>query len=258
MPTLVNGDRQIDGLQVFVRCFGRFRVGGPDGWRRGPEQKRAREVMQYLVLHPKAIASRERLSEYLWPGDSSDLVLHRLHAAVSGARTFLRGLLGGANAIVCSEEGYSWCPQVRIECDVGSFADLYRDGSTAAMKAAVALYAGELLEGQDAEWVRPARVRYAAMYASMVQRLASDAFDARDFEQALHFALELLETDRAHEGAARLVLRCFDALGQRAQALGEYAALRAYLDRHLGVEPMPETTALIRAIVGDKRVGGLG
>jgi DNA-binding SARP family transcriptional activator len=232
-----------------VRCFGNFRVAGADGWERGPQPKRAREVMQYLVLHPASVAPRERLTESLWPGDTSGVVLHRLHAAVSGARTFLRRVLDGFNAIRCSDEGYSWCPEVRIECDVGTFAELYRDGSAAAMKSAVALYGGELLEGQDAEWVRPARVRYAAMYATMVERLADDAFAARDFQQALHFALELLEVDRAHEGASRLVLRCFDSLGRRAQALGEYESLRAYLHKHLGIEPMPETAALIAHIL---------
>ena len=232
-----------------VSCFGNFRVAGDAGWERGPEQKRAREVMQYLVLHPKSVASRERLTEFLWPGDASGLVLHRLHAAVSGARTFLRGVLGGFNAIRCTDEGYAWYPGMQIESDVGAFAELYRDGSAAAMKSAVSLYAGELLEGQDADWVRPARVRYASMYASMVERLASDALAAGDFEQALHFALELLEIDRAHEGASRLVQRCFAALGRRAQALGEYTALRAYLRKHLGIEPMPETADLIRAIM---------
>jgi DNA-binding SARP family transcriptional activator len=242
-------DHLIHARTLRVRCFGNFRVAGSDGWEHGPEQKRAREVMQYLVLHPASVASRERLTEFLWPGDTSDVVLHRLHAAVSGARTFLRRLLAGLNAIRCSDEGYSWCPEMRIESDAGTFADLYRDGSAASMKAAVALYGGELLEGQDAEWVRPARVRYAAMYASMVERLASDAFIARDFEQALHFALQLLEIDRAHEGASRLVLRCFDALGRRAQALGEYTSLRAYLQRHLGIAPMPETTELIDDIM---------
>lgn len=232
-----------------VTCFGHFRVAGASGWEPGPEPKRAREVMQYLILHPKSVAPRERLTDFLWPGETSDAVQHRLHAAVSGVRTFLRRLLGGFNAIRCSGEGYSWHPEMRLVCDVGRFTELYRDGSSAAFKDAVSLYGGELLEGQDAEWLRPARVKYASMYASMVERLADEAFAARDFEPALHFALELLEIDRAHEGASRLVLRCFDALGQRAQALGEYAALRAYLLKHLGVEPMAETTALIDAIV---------
>jgi DNA-binding SARP family transcriptional activator len=87
------------------------------------------------------------------------------------------------------------------------------------------------------------------MYAELVERLANEALAAGEHQQALQFALELLEVDRAHEAASRLVLRCFEALGRRAQARDEYAALRAYLHKHLGVEPMPETTALITAIL---------
>jgi DNA-binding SARP family transcriptional activator len=237
-----------------VTCFGNFRVAGPAGWERGPEPKRAREVMQYMVLHPRSVAPRERLTEFMWPGDASDVVLHRLHAAISGARAFLRGLLDGFNAIRCDAEGYSWDPAIRIECDVVTFGDLYREGSAPAMRRAVELYAGELLEGQDADWVRPARVRYASMYASMVERLATDALADGDFETALQFALELLEVDRAHEGATRLVLRCFDALGRRGRAMDEYESLRAYLHKHLGAEPMPETTALIESIMRHGRV----
>lgn len=232
-----------------VTCFGNFRISGARGWERGPEQRRARELLQYLVLHPRSVAGRERLTEVLWPGESSDAVAHRLHSAVSGARTFLRGVLAGYNAIRCTDEGYGWDPEVRIECDVVTFAERYREGTTAAMREAVALYGGELLEGQDADWVRPARVKYAQMYASMVERLAHDAFERGSFEQALQFALGLLDVDRANESAARLVLSCFRALGRRAQALGEYDALRAYLRKHLGVEPMPETTKLIDEIM---------
>jgi DNA-binding SARP family transcriptional activator len=234
---------------LHATCFGRFRLGAETGSGRGPQQKRAREVMQYLVLHPRGVAARERLTEILWPDDSSSAVVHRLHAAISGARTYLRRLFGGFNAITRTDEGYAWDPGVRIECDVGTFEALYRDGSGPAIRKAVALYSGELLAGQDTDWVRPVRVRYAAMYGSMVERLAIEAIDARDYQQALHFALQLLEIDRAHEGASRLVLRCFGALGQRAQALSEYTSLRAYLLKNLGAQPMPETTQLIDAIM---------
>ena len=195
------------------------------------------------------IAPRERLTESLWPGETSDAVTHRLHAAVSSARMFLRRVLDGFDAIRCSDEGYFWHPAMRVVSDVVTFTQLYRDGSAAAARDAVTLYAGELLAGQEADWLRPARVKYACMYASMVERLANDAFSAADFEPALYYGLELLELDRAHEGAARLVLRCFDALGRRSQAQLEYASLRAYLRKHLGIEPMPETTELIHAIM---------
>ena len=133
----------MDSPMLRVRCFGRFYVAGQMEWHHGPSQKRAREVVQYLVLHPKSVASPERLQDSLWPGETSVTVAHRLHSAISGARTFLRNLLGGFNAIRCDDEGYSWHPKVQLDSDVEQFAELYRDGSIGAIKHALPLYAGD-------------------------------------------------------------------------------------------------------------------
>lgn len=234
------------GATLAARCFGAFRVAGNGGWREGPEQRRARELIQYLVLHPHGIASRERLIDVLWGGESSDLVLHRLHAAVSGARGFLRDVLGGLNAIRHGDEGYGWHPDVQIECDADRFSRLYRAGSPGAIAEAVGLYTGELLAANDGDWVRPLRVRFSTMYATMLERMANDALTT-DIERALNYALTLQSADRAHEGAVRVAIRAFAALGRRRQAFEEYESLRDYLRKTLGIDPMPETTATLRA-----------
>ncbi len=130
-----------------------------------------------------------------------------------------------------------------------TFTELYRDGSPDALRRAVAVYRGELFDGQDSEWIRPERVKYASMYASMTERLAGEAFASGDFEQALQLGLELLAADRAHESASRLVIRAFGALGRRGQAAEEYESLRAYLRKHFGVEPMAQTTAELASVL---------
>jgi DNA-binding SARP family transcriptional activator len=215
-----------------------------------------------LALNPARTVSRARLSELFWPDLCADAVKHRLHIAASGARTFLREILNGVDAIRCTPEGYAWTPGLQVTSDISRFTDLYRNGSTEAMSEAVALYGGELFAGDQSDWLQPARVKYATMYATMLERLASEAFSSGSFETALHFGLDLLAADRAHEGASRLVMRSFSAVGRRGQAAAEYETLRAYLRKHLGIEPMPETTALIRTIMGHDgavhRTGALG
>lgn len=206
------------------------------------------------MLRPGQPVSRGRLGDTLWPGSDADSVANRLHIAASGARSFLRAVLGGFDALRCTAEGYAWHPAIRLQSDLAAFARLYDDGSPPSLSEAIGLYGGELFEGDDADWFQPARVKFAAMYASAVERLASAAFDRGAFEGALQYGLELLAIDRAHEGASRLVMRCFGAIGRRGRALAEYEALRAYLRRHLSVEPMPETTALIRKIMADDAV----
>jgi DNA-binding SARP family transcriptional activator len=249
-----NGHLLIDGPAeptLRVACLGTFRMAGFGEWDDGPPARRARELLQYLVLHPKTTAPRERLIDLLWPDVGSDVVAHRLHLAASAVRASVRGVLGGFDALRWSAAGYTWHPSLRIVSDAATFNALYHGGSVQAWSDAVALYAGELLCGEQGEWLQPLRMKYAAMHASMLERLADGAFAERRFEEALHFGLELLGADRAHEGASRLVMRCFAALGRRSQAAIEYEALCAYVRKHLGVEPMHETQALIRTIMGE-------
>jgi DNA-binding SARP family transcriptional activator len=242
-------DDRAPGPALHVTCFGTFRVASAAGWSEGPQQRRGRELLHYLVLHPKAAAPRERLVELFWPDESGESVTHRLHLAASALRASLRGVLEGFDALRCSGPGYSWHPSLRIVSDVESFAELYRAGSLEAARQAVAIYAGELLAGEQGDWLPPLRVKYAAMHAAMLERLARGAFAQRSFEEALQHGLELLRVDRGHEAASRTVMQCFAALGRRSRAVDEYEALREHLHKHLGVAPTSETNSLIRAIV---------
>ena len=232
-----------------VKCFGDFCIAGTYGWEHGPQPKRGRELLQYLVLHPNRAVSSERLRQTFWPEIDAECVSHRLHVAASGARSFLRHILDGFDAIRCAAAAYSLHPAVYVQCDIAKFAELYRDGSNDALKDAVALYEGELFQGEADDWLEPARVKYATMYASMLERLANSAFTDGNFEASLDYGLELLSIDRAHEGASRLVMRCFAAVGRRGQALAEYQTLSAFLLKHLAITPMAETTCLIHSIM---------
>jgi DNA-binding SARP family transcriptional activator len=230
----------LGGLSILVR----------DRWESGPPPMRGRRVIQYLALHRNSVASRERLSELLWPRLDADDATHRLHVAVSGARAYLRRALGGVDAIRCVRGGYAWSQDVSIVTDVIEFLEA-ACGPREDLQRAHSLYSGELLSGDDDDWIEPLRVRCAAVYASVLERLADNAVSQGEFAQALGLGLELVAMDRGHEGASRLVMRCFGALGRRGRALAEFEALRAHLRKHLGLEPTAETRQLIRAVLGE-------
>lgn len=215
-----------------------------------PPPKRGRELIQYLALRPARSASRGRLGDLFWPELDGDGLNHRLHIAASGARAFLRCLLDGFDAIACTPDGYSWHPAVRIDSDVFRFADLFRSGSLDAFKRAVPLYSGELFEGDESDWLQRERIRYATMFATMLEHLARSALAEGDADEALAYGLELLSLDRADEGASRLVMTSFGALGRRGSAFSEYLSLHNYLRRQLGIEPMAETQNAICKIMG--------
>ena len=83
----------------------------------------------------------------------------------------------------------------------------------------------------------------------MLEKLADAAISYGEHQEALVYGLDLLAVNRSNESASRMVMRCFAALGRRGRVLAEYEALRAYLRKHLGLEPTAETQNVVRALV---------
>ena len=233
-----------------IKLLGGLSILVGDRWESGPPPMRGRRLIEYLALHRNVVASRDRLVELLYPRLEGEDATHRLHIAVSGGRAYLRRALRGIDAIRCIRGGYAWSPDVTVVTDVAEFLEAACGGPDDLARAH-SLYSGELLSGDEDEWIEPIRVRCAAVYAAVLERLADGALGQGEFAQALGFGLELVTLDRGHEGASRLVMRCFGALGRRGRALAEFEALRAHLRKHLGLEPTAETRQLIRAILGE-------
>jgi DNA-binding SARP family transcriptional activator len=162
----------------------------------------------------------------------------------------LRKLLGGTDAIRAHGNGYVWNPEIATESDVNRFMAHCRRGTMEGYRDAIALYAGDFLAGETADWLQPMRVRLAAARATALEALTADALGRRDYAVAIALGLELLEAERGHEGGARLVMQAFAALDQRTRVLDQYLMLRRYLADEIGVEPCEETTALLRRLVG--------
>jgi DNA-binding SARP family transcriptional activator len=236
------------GAYLHFRMLGSFAVGCGDTWHPGPPPKKGREFIQYLAAYPRRVATVEELAEAFWP-DCTDDVRHRIHLASSGARSFLRRLLNGVDALRYTSGGYVWDPGVEIESDAEQFLERSRSGTVADYRAAVELYRGEFLAGETADWLQPMRVRLATERASGLAALAERAYGDGDYARALSFGLELVGAERGHESGTRLVMRSFAGLGHRARALEQYARLKQYLERQIGVEPAAETAQLARDVV---------
>jgi DNA-binding SARP family transcriptional activator len=142
---------------------------------------------------------------------------------------------------------------VIVESDLQRFLECSRESGIENARLGVGLYGGEFLAGERAEWVIPIRVRCAALYCAMLEKLGVHAYEIADFAAALNYALQIVEYDRAHESASRLVMRSFAALGQRSSANAEFIALKQFLSKHLGVDPSQESAALIASIMAGER-----
>lgn len=238
------------------RFLGQFSIRGLGGWQSGPSLKKGGELLQYLGIYPRRIATKDELAAAFWPELDPETVAHRLHLAASGARGYLRRILGGSDAIVAVTGGYAWSINASVRSDAETFLALCKCDEPESLETAIALYGGEFLAGETADWLQPMRVRCAAAYACALEALAQRAEAARDYAGALSAGFKLQDAERGHEGATRLIMRCFAALGLRDRAELQYESLCDYLRQRLGVEPTLETTALARQLKSGRRVYG--
>jgi DNA-binding SARP family transcriptional activator len=201
------------------------------------ESARAESLLAYLLLHRDAAQPRARIAGRLWP-DSSEAqartnLRHVLH-------TLRRALPEAEHCLEVTARTLRWSGPV--ELDVAAFESALALGDHAA---AVAIYAGDLLEGSGDEWVRHERERLKSLYLAALERLAAGADDRR----AVEYAERLVRADPLREESYRLLMRLHDAHGEPTRALRVYHACAAALERDLGIEPSAETRSAYEALL---------
>src|SRR6185295_17862980 len=126
---------------------------------------KARELVKLLALTPGRRVHREQAMEALWPDRDPGAAANNLHQAVHVARRTL-----GAAAIVVFDEQLRLSDEVDVDVDrfERAAAQARGEGSAAALRAARALYAGELLpENRYDDWVAGRRAELTQLAASL-------------------------------------------------------------------------------------------
>jgi DNA-binding SARP family transcriptional activator len=231
------------------------------------ESSRAEALLAFLLLHGPAAQPRQRLAFALWP-DSTEAqartnlrhVLHNLRRALPHLDRFLEVT---PRTLRWRAEATGWLDVAAFEAALAR-ADREADGGLAALREAVALYRGDLLEGRHDEWLLGERERLRQRFLGALERLAALLEARGELADAVGHAERLLREDPLREDAHRLLMRLHDARGDRARALRAYHACAATLERELGVAPSAPTRQLYEALLptGAERhtgpVGALG
>jgi len=246
-----------------IRCLGIFEIsrGGtalPTGWK-----AKGRELVAYLVAHP-AGTPKERIIEELWPGIDPKTGGARFDRYATLVRAHARG----------TEDSRMYIERVgdssyRLEVDAWwvdawEFEQLVRDAerSTDVVEAvtrlrdAVTLYGGEFCDDAYYPWLEGIRERFRNLFVNACGQLANLLSAAGEHEEALSVLDCAIEIDPVCEDLVRRAMAIEAAQGRRAAALTRYRKLEATLDEQLGVEPDPETQALVQRLLRPaERVG---
>lgn len=243
---------------IRIRLLGGFALSvGPrtvdDGrWR----LKKAMSLVKLLALAPRHRLHRERVADVLWPGVGAKQASNSLHRTLHSARGVLESTAAGvgSNFLVLRGDLLQLCPDSPIWVDVDAFENAAAEATgslePAAFRAAISLYAGDLLpENLYEDWAEERREDLRRSYGALLVELGALYENRGEYEKGIQTLKGAVERHPApdEEAHARL-MRLYALSGRRLEALRLYERLRHKLSRELGVHPADATRRLYDGI----------
>jgi predicted ATPase/DNA-binding SARP family transcriptional activator len=231
---------------------------------------KTRALLAYLALTPDTPLRRETLAALLWPDQPEELArqnlrktLGRLRQAIVDAEPTLADHLFTLtkqtielHAAYCSADVRTFTLNLEAVRQHPHDPLARCPDCLTRLEAAVTLYRqGELLAGlslPDAypfeEWLLMQRENLYQQQLNALHNLAA-AFEQQGvLDKARQYAHWQIQQEPWREEAHRQLMRLLAGQGQRAEAIAQYQACRQLLEAELGIEPSPETEALLAQI----------
>jgi len=203
-------------------------------------------LLAYLAAN-RDFVRRDTLLGLFWSESDEE---HARHALRQSLYTLRRSL--GPRVLASRGDEELGIDCAHLECDVALFEDAVRDGQA---EAALELYKGDLLEGfflSDApgfeKWLDVRRTTLRNQAAEAAWKLAQRAEDAGERAEAAAWGRRAADYSLDDESTVQRLVGLLDRVGDRAAALRAYEAFAWRLENELGLQPSPETQALISEI----------
>jgi DNA-binding SARP family transcriptional activator len=178
---------------VRVHVLGGFRVSvgsrisERDSWR----LRKAASLLKLLALAPGHRLHRERVMDLLWPDLDARSATNNLHRVLHFARRTLDPAPPIASRYLeLQGEQLVLCPDGQLWVDIEAFEEAAkaarRSGEPAAYRAAIELYAGELLpEDRYEEWTQDRREGLRQLHLTLLVELAGVHEEREEYESAI-------------------------------------------------------------------------
>lgn len=194
----------------------------------------------------------QKLIDALWPAEEGDAAEHALEVALLR----LRKILVVHDAIRIEDRSLS-LNRERVWTDVHALDALTANISSSNDEEQVSRYAqrifalykgGFLAADMDAPWAVSRRERTRTRFVQLVSMMGALREAQQDCDEALRWYHRGLEVDDLAESFHQGVMRCYLALGKRAEGLSAFRRMRQALSVTLGIVPSPASEALYRAL----------
>jgi len=212
--------------------------------------RKAASLVKLLALSPGHSLHREQIMYLLWPNLGRRAASNNLRVVIHAARRALGPNPNAASHYLALQgERIALCPGEQFWVDVEAFeeaaATAHRSRELAAYRAALDLYAGELLpEDRYEEWAEEHRRQLQETYLSLLLGLARLREERGEYDLAAGALRSVVAQESANEESHASLMRLYALLGRRGEALAQYGRLREVLFEKLGAEPSSATRRL--------------
>jgi DNA-binding SARP family transcriptional activator/predicted negative regulator of RcsB-dependent stress response len=225
---------------IHVTLLGRFEVTvdavpvAASCWTR----RHAAALVKVLAMAPGRRLHREQVIDLVWPDDTVEEAMPKLHKAAH----FARRAIDVSNAVVLRGDNVALCPDSNTTVDVELFENFARraliNEDVGAARQALSMYGGELLpHDRYAAWAQERREQLRLRYLDLLR------LDGR-WEG-------VVELDPSDERAHLALMQRYAANGDRHAALRQFERMARTLQRELGVSPGREATTLRDRLIGE-------
>lgn len=241
---------------VTVHALGEFTVhidGRPvERWRAG----KAQSLLQFMLLRPGQVVSRDSLHDALWPADNRPGNPSSLKVAVHALRQILHRSHSSTPLLrlITRPPGYLLDVQ-GAWIDFHVFDELVSQGHTAqnggahdqAMnlyRSAIGHYGGEFLPGVQNDWAVTHREWLRNRVLWTLERLTGEAMRTGDDLDVMGWCQRMLEVEPLREQTYRTMIMLHARHGRLDQVRRWYDLCSVRLHEQLQVEPDPRTVQL--------------
>ncbi len=251
-------------LKVFT--LGRFeliREGNPIRFSRKVQQKPLFMLKAVIAFGGKEVRE-DQIIDALWPeadGDAAhqlfETTLHRLRQLIPSQEVVQR-----RERRLTLNQKYCWVDVWAFERLIDQAEDAWRKepGGTGADDAvfrsqkAIEAYRGIFLPGEAQEfWTNSLRERLRSKFLRCVEKLGHHWQKSGHYDKAVECFQKGLEADDIIEAFYQALMLLYQRMNRRTEALSVYRRCQRTLSSSLGVEPSPQTEAIRKSILAEKK-----
>ncbi|RLQ97259.1 BTAD domain-containing putative transcriptional regulator [Falsibacillus albus] len=258
------------GYTLSIKTFGEFKVkiGEAVIEERDWQREKARELLQFFVIHRGEWWRKEDICHELWPENDEKsnerdfkVALNALNNALEPNRKprekpfFIQRL----------NNGYGLNIKAVIEIDCSQMKQLVQEGihenqiekAVILLRKGLSLYSGEFLAERKGErWCQAEKEKWKLIFLRGAERLAQQLVQMQAFDEAIQWCDTILIYDSSWEEAYRLLMFCYYHKNNRPQAIKWYKKCINELKEELGVEPMEPTKQMYEMILNADEYNG--